>query len=29
MIFLYVGFRIYYAKKYYAKKFGDWETDEE
>ncbi len=24
MIFLYVGFRIYYAKKY-----GDWETDEE
>ena len=24
MIFLYVGFRIYYAKK-----FGDWETDEE
>jgi uncharacterized membrane protein len=24
MIFLYVGFRIYYARKY-----GDWETDEE
>jgi uncharacterized membrane protein len=24
MIFLYVGFRIYYAKKY-----GEWETDEE
>ena len=24
MIFLYVGFRIYYAGKY-----GDWETDEE
>jgi uncharacterized membrane protein len=24
MIFLYVGFRMYYAKK-----FGDWETDEE
>jgi len=24
MIFLYVGFRIYYARK-----FGDWETDEE
>jgi hypothetical protein len=24
MIFLYVGFRIYYAKKY-----GDFETDEE
>ena len=24
MIFLYVGFRMYYAKKY-----GDWETDEE
>jgi uncharacterized membrane protein len=24
MIFLYVGFRIYYAQKY-----GDWETDEE
>jgi len=24
MIFLYVGFRVYYARK-----FGDWETDEE
>ena len=24
MIFLYVGFRIYYARKY-----GEWETDEE
>jgi uncharacterized membrane protein len=24
MIFLYVGFRVYYARKY-----GDWETDEE
>src|SRR5208337_592970 len=24
MIFLYVGFRLYYARKY-----GDWETDEE
>jgi hypothetical protein len=24
MIFLYVGFRFYYARK-----FGDWETDEE
>jgi hypothetical protein len=24
MIFLYVAFRIYYARKY-----GDWETDEE
>jgi hypothetical protein len=24
MIFLYVGFRIYYARKY-----GEWDTDEE
>jgi hypothetical protein len=24
MIFLYVGFRLYYARK-----FGEWETDEE
>jgi uncharacterized membrane protein len=24
MIFLYVGFRMYYARKY-----GDWDTDEE
>jgi hypothetical protein len=24
MIFLYVGFRVYYARKY-----GEWETDEE